>query len=110
MKISPTPAHQAAPSMPSRNRCGSRSRYQRSLKVPGSPSSMFTAITRGSGSAATRRHLRPGGKARAAQAAQPRVLHDLGDGLALELSREAIGDQPVAALLAVARIVHIRWL
>ena len=92
--------------MPSRKRCGSRSRYQRSLNVPGSPSSMFTAMTRGSGSAATRRHLRPAGKP-APPRPRSQVLHDLGNVLARPSAGEAIGDEAVAAGLPVLPIVDV---
>src|SRR3970040_2137027 len=99
--MSPTPAHQAATSMPSRKRCGSRSRYQRSLKVPGSPSSMLTAIRRGSGPGGGGGPLAPPREAGAAEAAQAGVLHGLGELLAGALAREAIADQLVAAELPV---------
>ena len=51
--------------------------------------------------------LAPGREAGAAQAAQRRVLHDLGDLLARAPAREAVGDQPVAALLAVGVVIDV---
>ena len=95
------PAAQAAISMPSRKRCGSRSRYQRSLKVPGSPSSMLTAIRRGAGSAATMRHLRPAGKPAPPRPRRPESSMILVIVLARALAGEAVGQQLVAAGLAV---------
>jgi len=51
--------------------------------------------------------LQSGRKARAAQAAQRRVLHDLGDLLAAALARQAVGDQLVAAGLLVGGEVDV---
>src|SRR5947208_12570283 len=42
-----------------------------------------------------------------AQAAQTGVLHDLGDLVARAFAGEAIGDQPVAAVFAVLRVVDV---
>ncbi len=50
----------------------------------------------------------PGGEARAAEAAQARVLHDLGQRLALVLAGEAVADQLVAAVLAIFLVADIR--
>ena len=58
----------------------------RSLKVPGSPSSMLTAISRGPGSARDDAPLAPGRKAGAAEAAQARVLQRLDDRLDVALA------------------------
>ena len=73
------PTTLAAISTPSRKRCGSASRQVRSLKVPGSPSSMFTAINAGPGWLRTMRHLRPAGKPAPPKPRRPedsKTLHD----------------------------------
>src|SRR5205814_211944 len=44
----------------------------------------------------------------AAEAAQARILHDLGEVFPLVLTGEAVGDQLVAAVLAVLGIVDVR--
>ena len=93
--------------MPSRKRCGSRSRYQRSLKVPGSPSSMLTAIRRGSGSAATLFHLRPTGKPAPPRPRSPESSMILVMPSRVCLPGEAVGDQLVAAVLLVGGEVDV---
>src|SRR6266850_2074948 len=52
--------------------------------------------------------LAPGRESCAAEAAQRRVLHDLGHAFAGVLAGEAVGDQLVAASLAVLDVVDIR--
>ena len=57
--------------MPSSNWCGSNSINRRSLQVPGSLSSAFTMMYFGLGEVrGTKLHFKPGGKTRAAAAAQ----------------------------------------
>ena len=63
------------------------------MKVPGSPSSMLTAIRRGAGSPRTMRHLRPAGKAGAAEAAQARVFQRLDHLLDARACRDAVAQQ-----------------
>src|SRR5919198_3871472 len=52
--------------------------------------------------------LAPRREAGPAEAAQARVLHHLGNGIARVLASEAIGEQSVAAVLAVLRIADVR--
>jgi len=82
-------------------RCGSRSRYQRSLKVPGSPSSMLIAHSRGAGSAATDFHC-VRGKARTAESAKAGILHDRDHLFALPRSVDAGLGELVPAFRAYA--------
>ena len=91
------PTAHAAISAPSMKRCGSRSRYQRSLNVPGSPSSILIAIRRGAGLRRHRSPLAPRGKARAAQATQTGLLHHGHDVLAPSRTVDARGGEGVAA-------------
>ena len=77
------------------------------MNVPGSPSSMLIAISRGAGSADDQLPLAAGGEAGAAQAAQARVLHHRDHVIARLLARDARGRQRVAALRPVRGVVDV---
>ena len=67
------------------------------MNVPGSPSSMLTAISRGAGSARTIFHLRPVGESGAAQAAQRRALELRDHRVDAAFAGDASGERAVAA-------------
>ena len=87
---------------------GRAPRYQRSLNVPGSPSSMLTAISRGARSARTMRHLRPVGKPAPPETAQPGILHRLHYALDIASVFDAVAQQRVATLRTVGIEVDVR--
>ena len=92
-------------STPSRKRCGSRSRYQRSLKVPGSPSSDVYRHQPRRRLVAHDPPLAPGGKTRAAEAAQARVFHRAQHVLDVERAGDATLQHAVTALRDVGGLV-----
>ena len=69
--------------------------------MPGSPSSMLTAIRRGAGSLRTMRHLRPAGKPAPPRPRRPESSIVLITDLDVALAGDALAQQRVAAVGAV---------